>query len=136
MAPDRSASPASWLFGTTGKPKKQGRNFQVETWFNFHYWVRRGLASPGRRKDEEGGRGVAPVMGDSSCVRSPPLVHRHLRDQRARPCRLRPRRLRAGRSGRQQRRRGRSEEHTSELQSLMRISYAVFCLKKTNNNTK
>src|SRR3546814_7297286 len=31
---------------------------------------------------------------------------------------------------------GRSEEHTSELQSLMRISYAVFCLKKkTTNNT-
>src|SRR3546814_6976995 len=28
----------------------------------------------------------------------------------------------------------RSEEHTSELQSLMRISYAVFCLKKTNYN--
>src|SRR3546814_5322888 len=27
----------------------------------------------------------------------------------------------------------RSEEHTSELQSLLRISYAVFCLKKTNN---
>src|SRR3546814_2048904 len=33
----------------------------------------------------------------------------------------------------------RSEEHTSEIQSLMRISYAVFCLKKKkkkNNNTK
>src|SRR3546814_8247024 len=30
--------------------------------------------------------------------------------------------------------RWRSEEHTSELQSLMRISYAVFCLKKKNNN--
>src|SRR3546814_8068687 len=29
----------------------------------------------------------------------------------------------------------RSEEHTSELQSLMRISYAVFCLKKKNNHT-
>src|SRR3546814_3689843 len=28
---------------------------------------------------------------------------------------------------------GRSEEHTSELQSLMRISYAVFCLKKKTN---
>src|SRR3546814_10906643 len=28
----------------------------------------------------------------------------------------------------------RSEEHTSELQSLMRISYAVFCLKKKNND--
>src|SRR3546814_5402214 len=30
--------------------------------------------------------------------------------------------------------RSRSEEHTSELQSLMRISYAVFCLKKTNKH--
>src|SRR3546814_3032816 len=39
----------------------------------------------------------------------------------------------------QQRRAGvalhRSEEHTSELQSLMRISYAVFCLKKKTTNT-
>src|SRR3546814_6364407 len=31
--------------------------------------------------------------------------------------------------------RSRSEEHTSELQSLMRISYAVFCLKKKNKRT-
>src|SRR3546814_4773842 len=30
---------------------------------------------------------------------------------------------------------GRSEEHTSELQSLLRISYAVFCLKKKTTNT-
>src|SRR3546814_952148 len=30
----------------------------------------------------------------------------------------------------------RSEEHTSELQSLMRLSYAVFCLKKTNDKHK
>src|SRR3546814_8498434 len=30
----------------------------------------------------------------------------------------------------------RSEEHTSELQSLMRISYAVFCLKKKNHTQK
>src|SRR3546814_2343087 len=30
---------------------------------------------------------------------------------------------------------GRSEEHTSELQSLMRISYAVFCLKKKKEQT-
>src|SRR3546814_5497126 len=29
----------------------------------------------------------------------------------------------------------RSDEHTSELQSLMRISYSVFCLKKKNHNT-
>src|SRR3546814_9856093 len=31
---------------------------------------------------------------------------------------------------------GRSEEHTSELQSLMRISYAVLCLKKKNHKIK
>src|SRR3546814_4123401 len=31
---------------------------------------------------------------------------------------------------------GRSEEHTSELQSLMRISYAVFCLKKNKKKYK
>src|SRR3546814_4968924 len=33
-------------------------------------------------------------------------------------------------------RRSRSEEHTSELQSLMRISYAVFCLKKKKQKQK
>src|SRR3546814_1827204 len=42
-------------------------------------------------------------------------------------------RRRAHEDGRQLRR---SEEHTSELQSLMRISYAVFCLKKQKHNTK
>src|SRR3546814_4343347 len=43
-----------------------------------------------------------------------------------------------GEVGRQSLRRDRgerSEEHTSELQSLMRISYAVFCLKKKKTNT-
>src|SRR3546814_6856928 len=39
-------------------------------------------------------------------------------------------------SGRARLRRQRSEEHTSELQSLMRISYAVFCLKKKNRKKK
>src|SRR3546814_8919966 len=34
-----------------------------------------------------------------------------------------------------QRQSAKSEEHTSELQSLMRISYAVFCLKKKKNKT-
>src|SRR3546814_1140098 len=38
-------------------------------------------------------------------------------------------------SARQPRMKARSEEHTSELQSLMRISYAVFCLKKKNKTT-
>src|SRR3546814_9493333 len=43
---------------------------------------------------------------------------------------------RAGTGGATPRRRHRSEEHTSELQSLMRISYAVFCLKKKKKQTK
>src|SRR3546814_2185196 len=43
--------------------------------------------------------------------------------------------LHRGRDGVEQRA-VRSEEHTSELQSLMRISYAVFCLKKKNIQTK
>src|SRR3546814_2581368 len=40
------------------------------------------------------------------------------------------------RAARARRTRTRSEEHTSELQSLMRISYAVFCLKKKNKTQK
>src|SRR3546814_8159966 len=39
-------------------------------------------------------------------------------------------------SGRKTFQPSRSEEHTSELQSLMRISYAVFCLKKKKKNEK
>src|SRR3546814_1061809 len=44
--------------------------------------------------------------------------------------------LQADRPGHEDRDRGRSEEHTSELQSLMRISYAVFCLKKKKTKQK
>src|SRR3546814_4473455 len=67
--------------------------------------------------------------------------HRQRQDRGAAAARyLRPRR--AADRGRRERRGGagdagpirRSEEHTSELQSLMRISYAVFCLKQKKNN--
>src|SRR3546814_3341421 len=52
---------------------------------------------------------------------------------------FRPRGRRGERNPRSERRdlqKVRSEEHTSELQSLMRISYAVFCLKKKRTATK
>src|SRR3546814_4151109 len=80
-----------------------------------------------------------------SLVRRPPRLAVPRPPDRAavpasRPCprprrrRLLPVRRRSFRGGFPARRcggpRGRSEEHTSELQSLMRISYAVFCLKK------
>src|SRR3546814_5289252 len=56
--------------------------------------------------------------------------HHYLRSPRRT---RRPGRRRPGHPGQY---RHRSEEHTSELQSLMRISYAVFCLKKKNQHTK
>src|SRR3546814_9527082 len=74
--------------------------------------------------------GQLAVLGRSACA--PTLRHMHAQElahlstfedllvrHRVRPTLLQPV--------------WRSEEHTSELQSLMRISYAVFCLKKKNN---
>src|SRR3546814_2703963 len=67
-------------------------------------------------------RSADPVAGDLHLgVLRPSLRHHHQAPGPG-PCRRRRRRHRAAGA--------RSEEHTSELQSLMRISYAVFCLKK------
>src|SRR3546814_6284801 len=52
------------------------------------------------------------------------------------PARTGPRRPRSQAQGGAALHRPRSEEHTSELQSLMRISYAVFCLKKKKTQKK
>src|SRR3546814_1195094 len=74
-------------------------------------------------------------MGGNANPRLPPAASRrtdHVRPPPARfrstdpACRPDRRRPQGGRGIR-------SEEHTSELQSLMRISYAVFCLQKTTN---
>src|SRR3546814_4538419 len=64
--------------------------------------------------------GPYPSAPAAACV-----VHRHMGAERCRD-RHGGARDQSGASGL------RSEEHTSELQSLMRISYAVFCLKKKN----
>src|SRR3546814_10712275 len=56
--------------------------------------------------------------------------HRALISDRLQPA---PRARQRGRTGAIEFGKARSEEHTSELQSLMRISYAVFCLKKKND---
>src|SRR3546814_3273770 len=61
----------------------------------------------------------------TTLFRSPADIHLPI-DAFPRGRRIRPAYL----GGRLRSLRGRSEEHTSELQSLMRISYAVFCLKK------
>src|SRR3546814_5910742 len=74
-----------------------------------------GLGATGENLRWQGRRQLSPGQVD------------HQADQRYRPCgEQRPDRARSAQSG------VRSEEHTSELQSLMSISYAVFCLKKKN----
>src|SRR3546814_9037154 len=75
------------------------------------------------------------VRLDCQLLRRPRLAARRAgggaRDARRRCGRFRARRARPGLPAGDAGRQGlRSEEHTSELQSLMRISYAVFCLKK------
>src|SRR3546814_5696268 len=67
----------------------------------------RSVAPPATLDKSHKGRAVAPAHAGAS----PRPFHRQRGEQSDRPM-------------------ARSEEHTSELQSLMRISYAVFCLKK------
>src|SRR3546814_5273296 len=80
-----------------------------------------------------------------SCTATKPLdefgSHVRMRDGRQSQCKpcIRKDSIRRKGGGRllaQRLMRERSEEHTSELQSLMRISYAVFCLKKKIKNHK
>src|SRR3546814_8475885 len=97
------------------------------------------LCAADRRPRRPGGSGM-PAAADTTAD----LARRHGGDRRTR---RRPTRLRlpcaavelaapVPHDARQRTgRRPRSEEHTSELQSLMRISYAVFCLKKKKNTT-
>src|SRR3546814_10309305 len=75
-------------------------------------------------------RGGAPRLGAAR-----PLW-RHAPDRASRSCRRTRRRGRHRDPRTRLSADRRSEEHTSELQSLMRISYAVFCLKKKNNKNK
>src|SRR3546814_2532753 len=68
----------------------------------------------------------------SGAVRRPRLVESHVPE---RAFALAPAGADEGANDDWQRTPHRSEEHTSELQSLMRISYAVFCLKKKNTRS-
>src|SRR3546814_8975645 len=79
-----------------------------------------------------GGSGAACRVGGVAQV----ACHRNRDDGRFRRGAPRIARVGDSRNGAGIRTDGRSEEHTSELQSLMRISYAVFCLKKKKNDKK
>src|SRR3546814_1741909 len=92
-----------------------------------------------RRLRERGGAFREPLLSDADfSAATRPDRYRGPRARRAQRC-GQGARLAAGARRLRRRDRSRSEEHTSELQSLMRISYAVFCLKKKNtsiNNNK
>src|SRR3546814_2578013 len=69
------------------------------------------------------------ILGTKTSIPTVTLLQRY-RLQEGSGDRKRPLRRSMAKSPRKSSRTCRSEEHTSELQSLMRISYAVFCLKK------
>src|SRR3546814_3396191 len=99
--------------------RRPPRSTRTDTLFPYTTRFRSAVAlRRGDRRGQTSGdrRALPPGMG-----RLPHLTHR-----RPEPP-LRGPRPRSG---------ARSEEHTSELQSLMRISYAVFCLKKKNKKQK
>src|SRR3546814_6560245 len=82
------------------------------------------------RRGEEEGHLQAVKVGEPA-LHDDERAARDCHDEQARP--FFGQRAEAADAERENRRE-RSEEHTSELQSLMRISYAVFCLKKKKNN--
>src|SRR3546814_7649661 len=84
-------------------------------------------------------RSLAAGVAGGGLHRAGLPVHRRLHEvlpwpgEGERPAVAQPSRRAAGRPGVRAREGHRSEEHTSELQSLMRTSYAVFCLKKNKS---
>src|SRR3546814_4730634 len=104
--------------------RRPPRSTRTDTLFPYTTLFRSSAACPRRAPAAWG----ASRSRDASACRAPPPSPSRFRSSRSYPP-LHPR-LRALRRG------DRSEEHTSELQSLMRISYAVFCLKKKIKNKK
>src|SRR3546814_3935661 len=105
--------------------RRPPRSTRTDTLFPYTTLFRSPLgAADAVDRDRIGGRRVVPVRGaaDDQPVDDHPVLGR--RDDRAQ--------FDAGGADHG----GRSEEHTSELQSLMRISYAVFCLKKKKQQTQ
>src|SRR3546814_3893163 len=100
--------------------RRPPRSTRTDTLFPYTTLFRSPASTTGRR-----GRGRGPRI-DRPCPRGLPAGRRRPAAAERSPPPSRP-----GGPGCAD---GRSEEHTSELQSLMRISYAVFCLKKKKQN--
>src|SRR3546814_4207277 len=100
--------------------RRPPRSTRTDTLFPYTTLFRSISPRPRQRTDETSGRGAGACGGAGPRrLCQPRLVCRR----------------RSGSDVELYRGRDRSEEHTSELQSLMRISYAVFCLKKKKQST-
>src|SRR3546814_9733396 len=97
---------------------------------------------PPRCSSVRGGDGATGQPHQTGGIAGPArgnrIIHRGVAESCAAPDGTGPSHYLRGQSWRDEarRKRLRSEEHTSELQSLMRISYAVFCLQKKTNQTR
>src|SRR3546814_3741348 len=103
--------------------RRPPRSTRTDTLFPYTTLFR--SDDPGRLDSAAGRRAVATRIAGGRCSRSAGAAAQRRADGASagrQPSSERPHRLR-------------SEEHTSELQSLMRISYAVFCLKKKKKKT-
>src|SRR3546814_9096326 len=131
--------------------RRPPRSTRTDTLFPYTTLFRSyGRADPRGRSDARGPRRCAPDTGHHLGRAETRDTHQRAETGQATRCQPRapargdatPAGTHAGdshaASGSPRRRAlsGRSEEHTSELQSLMRISYAVFCLKKTKDKYK
>src|SRR3546814_8413019 len=103
--------------------RRPPRSTRTDTLFPYTTLFRSDALCRERWDGQDPDRG-GHVLDDRPRVRAEVRRRSRRVEARARPHRVQEPR---------QRRPQRSEEHTSELQSLMRISYAVFCLKKTKN---
>src|SRR3546814_4148912 len=99
--------------------RRPPRSTRTDTRFPYTTLFRSADASPPNRCRSEPRRSARPLRATVDRSQENPVERARYSAFQRRPRTLKRRRIRV-----------RSEEHTSELQSLMRISYAVFCLKK------
>src|SRR3546814_2877027 len=93
--------------------RRPPRSTRTDTLFPYTTLFRSRIALRLAQQQMSAAGGGGGALNRNSFIRSPELLDQQLRLKSAPHIRF-----------------ARSEEHTSELQSLMRISYAVFCLKK------
>src|SRR3546814_6378226 len=112
--------------------RRPPRSTRTDTLFPYTTLFR---STPTRRRTKRSPPRKAASRRHAASARTPPYTSKAAPDDRSTPARRRAVRPRHRPAYNRQRPDGRSEEYTSELQSLMRISYAVFCLKQKKNKT-